>query len=89
MQRDAYEKYCKEVAAKANVCAKGAEQLQKEIEKGGGRQWEEIKKFHAQGKKQERAQKQALKDTAKLQKVAEAAACRAEKAALADSWHGA
>ena len=92
-RRDAYEKYCRNMAAEdkarekdAEKARKDAEKAQKEAEKSEERRRKEIEKFRLREQRnRQKEREKALKDAAKLQKAAEAAAAKAERAALADT----
>jgi multidrug efflux pump subunit AcrA (membrane-fusion protein) len=91
-RRDAYEKYCRNMATEdkareeAQKARKAAEKAQKEAKKSEERRRKEIKKFQLQEQwKRQKEHEKALKDAAKLQKAAGAAAAKAARAALADT----
>ena len=67
-RRDAYEKYCRNVAAEDKAQEKDA--AQKEAEKSEERQRKEIEKFRLQEQRnRQKEREKALKDAAKLQKL--------------------
>ena len=69
VQKDAYNKYCKQMAAEEKGHKKELEKAEKEAEK----QQKEIKKFWVQEEKQwQTAQEKALRDATKLEKAAKA-----------------
>lgn len=77
-RRKAYERHCRDEKARA----KEAERARKEAEKVEERQRKDMAKLRElEARKRERERTKALRDAAKLSKVAEAAAARAAKTA--------
>lgn len=82
-RKKAYEKWCREMAAQEKAQEKEVERAQKEVEKEEERRRKDVEKTHEQDRKRrERERVKALKDGAKLQKAADLAAAKAEKARL-------
>jgi hypothetical protein len=80
-RRDAYEKHCKTLAAEVKMREKEAERAEKDAERNEVRRRKEIDKFRLQEeRKRKREREKALRDVAKLQKAAAAAAAKADKA---------